>query len=99
MSQPLPNQRFNLTAKQNILLAIHGAGNIAHAEQIARRLGMIGVGFKPAENEIRARLSELAREGLVFHQGDDWFLTGAGQERVTEMTSKFSDEELELFGR
>ena len=52
-----------LTAKETILLVIQGGS--ATVSDISVKLRDLGVKWKPAENEVRARLSELRRLQMV----------------------------------
>ena len=95
---PYCDWRDLLTAKQTIILAIQG-GNITVIE-IATKLSELGVHFKPAENEIRARLSELRKDGLVYEEwkgGQVWQLSAAGTLKAADITPQLRDDELELF--
>ena len=56
--------------------------------------------FKPAENEVRARLSELRQQQMVreaWRGGQVWELSELGGQRVAEITPQLYDEELGLF--
>ena len=66
------------------------------------KLRDLGVKFKPAENEVRARLSELRHLQMVQEEwrgGQVWALSEVGEEMVTEITPHLHDADLELFSR
>jgi hypothetical protein len=79
-------------------LVIHGGTTTVSG--IAAKLCDLGVKFKPAENEVRARLSELRRLQMVHEEwrgGQVWALSELGGQRVADITPQLFDEELELF--
>lgn len=97
-------KRFELTSKQNILVMMQSLQAI-HVDptvpELAKRLKLLGVPFKAAENEIRARLAELRKSGEVALWPDNktWVLTDYGVVMTAGITAFISDEELELFAK
>ncbi len=97
---PYCDWRDLLTAKETILLVIHG-GTIT-VSGIAAKLWDLGVKFKPAENEVRARLSELRKQQMVCEEwrgGQVWQLTGPGELKAANVTPQLYDEELDQFSK
>ncbi len=95
---PYCDWRDLLTAKETILLVIQGG--TATVSGIAAKLWDLGVKFKPAENEVRARLSELRKQQMVceaWRGGQTWRLTGTGEMKLADITSQLRDDELGFF--
>ena len=95
---PYCDWRNLLTAKETILLVIQG-GTLT-VSRIAAKLWDLGVRFKPAENEVRARLCELRKQRMVcevWRGGQVWQLSPAGEAEAADVTPQLCDEELELF--
>jgi hypothetical protein len=95
-------KRLELTSKQTILIMIQSLQAIhvnPTVPEIAKHLKLLGVGFKPAENEIRARLGELQKTGDVTLQPENkaWILTDKGVFMTAGITAAISDEELARF--
>jgi CTP-dependent riboflavin kinase len=89
-----------LTAKETILLVIHG-GTVTVSE-ISVSLQDLGVRFKATENEVRARLSELRKQQMVREEwkgGQVWALTDSGEMHIADVTPQLYDDELAGFGK
>ena len=89
-----------LTAKETILLVLQG-GTVT-ISGISVKLWDLGVRFKPAENEVRARLSELRNLGMVreaWQGGQVWRLTDLGEHELAEITPHLYDDELAGFSK
>lgn len=64
------------------------------------KLRDLGVKWKTAENEVRARLSELRNNGAVCEEwrgGQVWSLTDHGEQALAEITPQLYDDELAAF--
>jgi hypothetical protein len=64
------------------------------------KLHDLGVRWKYYENEIRARLSELRKLGMVreaWQRGQVWQLTDLGERELAEITPQLYDDELAGF--
>lgn len=69
---------------------------------IAAKLWDLAVKFKPAENEVRARLCELRKQQMIheaWQGGQVWQLTGPGELKAADVTPQLYDEELEQFSK
>jgi CTP-dependent riboflavin kinase len=89
-----------LTAKETILLVLQGGTGTVSG--ISAKLWDLGVKFKPAENEVRARLSELRKQQMVQEEwrgGQVWSVTEQGEEAIAQVTPQLHDADLELFSR
>lgn len=89
-----------LSAQETILLVLQGG--TATVTGISMKLWDLGVRFKPAENEVRARLSELRKRRLVqeaWKGGQVWMLTEIGEGRMADITPQLYDRDLELFSK
>ena len=86
-----------LTAKETILLVIQGGTGTVSG--ISVKLRDLRVKWKPAENEVRARLSELRHQQMVQEDDQIWDLSEVGEGRAAEVTPQLRDAELELFSR
>lgn len=87
-----------LTAKETVLLVIQG-GTVT-VPGMSVKLRDLGVRWKPAENEVRARLSELRHRGMVCEEwrgGQAWRLTDVGEEELASVTRVLYDDELAQF--
>jgi hypothetical protein len=66
------------------------------------KLRDLGVRLKPAQNEVRARLSELRKQNLVREEwkgGQAWSVTEHGELEIAEVTPQLRDDDLELFAK
>ena len=97
---PYCDWRDLLTAKETVLLAIHG-GTVT-VSGMSVKLRDLGVKWKSVENEVRARLSELRNLRMVreaWQGGQVWRLTDLGEHELAEITPHLYDDELAGFSK
>jgi hypothetical protein len=74
----------------------------AQVPAMSVKLRDLGVKWKSTENEVRARLSELRRLGMVgelWQGGQVWHLTDLGEHELAEITPQLYDDELACFSK
>ncbi len=88
-----------LTNREHVVLALYsspGRRDGAHPDEVAERLSKAGI-TQLAGGQVRARLTELRHEGLVWPVGTPtgfWELTAKGVTAAEELAASLGDEEL-----
>jgi hypothetical protein len=89
-----------VTCQESVLLAIQGGSLTVTAMSI--KLHDLDVKWKCVKNEVRAKLSELRKVGMVREEwqgGQVWRLMYLGEQSLAEITSQLYDDEVASFSK